>query len=50
MKMVERPVIFLGQDESILKQYIFTNKLWAYKVKCHLVPKYEGYGVMILAF
>ena len=50
MKLGERPVICLGQDEAILKQYIFTKKLWTYKVKCRRVRKDEGYGIMISAF
>ena len=50
VKLGERPVIYLGQDKAILKQYIFTNKLWTYKGKCRLVPKYKGYGIMISAF
>ena len=50
MILRERPVICLVQDEEILKQYIFTKKLWNYKGKCQLVPKDEGYGIIILAF
>ena len=50
MKLGERPVICLGQYEAIFKQYIFTKKMWTHKGKCRLVPKDEGYGIMILAF
>ena len=34
MKLVEQQVICLGQDEAILKQYIFTKEVWDYKGKC----------------
>ena len=50
MNLVEHPVIFLVQDEAIFKQYIFTNKLQTYKVKCWPVPKDKGYGIVIPAF
>ena len=50
MKLGDKPVICLGQDEAILKQYIFTNKLWTYKGKCWLVPKGEGYLIIISTF
>ena len=49
MKLGECPVICLSQDEAILKQYIFTNKLWTYKSKCRIVPKDKGYWIMISA-
>ena len=50
MKLGERPVICLGKYEAIFKQYIFINKICTNKGKCKLVIKYEGYGIMILAF
>ena len=50
MNLGERPVICLGQYEAIFKQYIFINKICTHKGKCKLVIKYEGYGIMILAF
>ena len=49
-KLVERPFICLGQYEAIFKQYIFINKICTRKGKFKLVIKYEGYGIMILAF
>ena len=47
MELGERPVICLGQYEAILKQYIFTKKMWTHKGKCWLVKKDEVYGIMI---
>ena len=49
MKLAERPVICLGQDESIFKQYIFTKNMWYHKGKFRLVTKDEGYVIMISA-
>ena len=50
MKLGERPVIFLGKYGEILKQYIFTKKMWNHKVKCCIIPKDKGYGIMKSAF
>ena len=50
MNMGGRPVICLGQYGAIFKQYIFTKKMWTHRGKCWLVPKYQGYGIMISAF
>ena len=50
MQPGERPVICLGQDEAIFKQYIFTKMKWTYRGERRLHPKDEGYGVMISAF
>ena len=50
MKLGEPQVIILGQDEEIFKHYLFFNNMWTHKGKHRLVPKYEGYGVMILVF
>ena len=50
MNLVERPVISLGQYEAVFKHYIFIKKMWTHKGKCQIVPKEEGYGIMILAF
>ena len=50
MKLGERPVICLGQVEAIVKQYISTKKIWTQKGKCWIVPKDEGYGIMISTF
>ena len=47
MNMGEIPVICVGQYEAILKQYIFTTKMWNNKGKCWIVPKDKGYGIMI---
>ena len=49
MKLGELPVIYLGQDEAIFKRYIITKKMWTHKGKCKLVPKNEGYGIMIFS-
>ena len=50
MKLGERPVIFLGQDEAIFKQYIFTKNMWNHKGIFWIVPKDQGYGIMVSAF
>ena len=50
MKLVERPVICLVQDEAILKKYIFAKKMCTHKGICRRVPKYKGYGIMISNF
>ena len=41
---------FLGKYEAIFKPYILTKKMWTHKVRCLLVQKDEGYGIMISAF
>jgi hypothetical protein len=46
----ERPVVCIGQDEAIFKQYIFTTKVWQYQGQKRLLPKDEGMGVMVSAF
>ena len=50
MKLGECPVVCLGKEQTIFKQYIFAKKMWTNKGKCRLVPKDEGYGIMISAF
>ena len=50
MKLVEHSVISLGQYKSIFKHYLFTKKMWTHKGKLRIVPEYDGYSVMILAF
>ena len=50
LKEGERPLISLGQDECIFKQYLLKSKSWTHEGKRVLVPKDEGYGVMISAF
>ena len=49
MKLGEHPVICLGQDGAICKQYIFTKNMWTHKGKCRIVPKYEGYGIIVVS-
>ena len=50
INLVKRPVIFLGQDVSILKHYFFTKNMWIHKGKLRIVPKGEGCCIVILAF
>ena len=47
-----RPIITLGHDECIFKQYQFTNKLWVGDDDggFPIIPKDEGAGIMISAF
>ena len=49
MKLGERPVVCSGQYDTIFKQYIFAKKMRTHKVKCWIVPKYEGYSIIISA-
>jgi len=45
------PLVVMGQDECIVKQYSFTPKSWVGpKGEQALIPKDEGYGIMISAF
>jgi hypothetical protein len=47
----QRPLIVFGQDECIVKQYLFSKKSWSGpKGETALVPKDDGLGVMISAF
>ena len=47
----KKPVMILGQDESIFKQYSFTPCTWTLpNGKKPLIPKDDGKGVMISAF
>ena len=39
INLVEFPVIFLGQDEQIFKNYFSTKKTWYHKGKCRHVTK-----------
>ena len=50
MKLGERPVICLGQDEAIIKQYIVTNNMWNHRGKIWIVPSEKKYAIMILTF
>jgi hypothetical protein len=46
-----KPVMILGQDESIFKQYCIPTKSWVYPDGTRvLLPKDEGQGLMISAF
>jgi hypothetical protein len=47
----EKPLIILGQDECIFKQFNLSSKLWSDPNGTRaLLPKDEGQGVMISAF
>jgi hypothetical protein len=47
----ERPLIFVGQDESIIYQYLFSSKSWhGPEGEGTLHPKGQGDGVMASAF
>ena len=46
-----RPVIIIGQDESVVKQYSFSSKCWqGVSGERKLLPKSDGYSLMISAF
>ena len=46
-----RPVIFVGQDEAIFKQFLFLSKMWVGpNGERPLLPKDEGAGTMISTF
>jgi hypothetical protein len=45
------PVLLIGQDESIFKQFAFSSKAWrGSDGHSILLPKDDGYGLMISAF
>jgi len=47
----DKPVIMIGQDEAIFKQYLFTSKHWvAPDGTAALSPKDEGQGLMLSYF
>ena len=47
----KKPIMILGQDECIFKQYIFTSKFWVLPDGTkQLVPKDEGQGIMLSSF
>ena len=51
MEVGTQPVVLLGHDECIFKQYQFTNKSWVADNKARpIIPKDEGAGLMISAF
>jgi len=44
-------VIYVGQDEAIFKQFLFSNKMWVGPSgQRPLLPKDEGSGKMVSAF
>jgi hypothetical protein len=46
-----KPVIYVGQDEAIFKQFLFSHKMWvAPGGQQALLPKDEGSGIMVSAF
>jgi hypothetical protein len=46
-----KPVIYVGQDEAIFKQFLFSHKMWvAPGGQQALLPKNEGSGTMVSAF
>ncbi len=46
-----KPVIYVGQDEAIFKQFLFFHKMWvAPGGQQALLPKDEGSGTMVSAF
>ena len=46
-----KPVIYVGQDEAIFKQFLFSHKMWvAPGGQRALLPKDEGSGTMVSAF
>ena len=50
-KKNERPIIIIGQDETIFKQYSFSSKTWHSPEGCsHLIPKSDGYTQMVSAY
>ena len=50
MNLEEFLVICLGQDEVILKHYIFIKNMWTHKGKFWIFPKDRGCGIIILNF
>ena len=47
----EKPIIMIGQDECIFKQFLFTHKYWALSDgTTPPMPKEEGQGVMLSSF
>ena len=47
----DRPLIIIGQDECVVKQYSFSSKTWEGKDgEKKLLPKSDGYSLMMSAF
>ena len=50
-RLCDRPLIIVGQDECIVKQYSFSSKCWTGKDgEKKLLPKSDGYSIMFSAF
>ena len=48
---IDQPVIIIGQDECVIRQYSFSSKTWHGKDgEKKLLPKSDGYSIMISAF
>ena len=46
-----RPIIIVGQDESVFKQYSFGRRCWfGPNGEAELIPKTDGYSQMVSAF
>ncbi len=46
-----RPIIIIGQDESVFKQYSFGRRCWfGPNGEAKLIPKTDGYSQMVSAF
>ena len=47
----KKPVIFIGQDETIFRQYSFSSKTWHKDTgETKLLPKTDGYTSLVSAF
>ena len=47
----DRPLIIVGQDECVVKQYSFSSKSWTGKDgEKKLLPKSDGYSMMLSTF
>ena len=47
----EKPIIFIGQDETVFKQFSYSKKAWhAPTGQTQLLPKSDGYSRMISAY
>jgi hypothetical protein len=50
-KAHEKPVMIVGQDQCIFKQYTLNRKSWTCTDgTCALLPKDDGQGIMVSAF
>ena len=50
-KPEEKPIIMIGQDKSIFKQFLITAKQWNLPDgSCAINPKEDGQGIMISTF